>query len=152
MSAVGKVPHFSPLLFLLLRTFIGLVKINTALLSLVHTNLVHYTCMSTSHWWHCAVFTYDCRALLWDFAHGANEDVLLHVIIISSISDEFVLRVFLSFRFEKIFCLVFCSGYLPTLVLINLLLMTGDCWIETSNMFNYMAGLKMKVSEYFRGG
>ena len=51
------------------------------------------------------------------------------MILISTISDNFVLRLYLRIRLDKIFCLVFCSGY-HTLVLIDLLL---------------------KVSEHFRG-
>ena len=61
------------------------------------------------------------------------------------------LRLYLPIRLDKILCLVFCYCDL-TLVLIDLLLMTGDCWMETSNMLNYMVVIKIKVSENFRGG
>ena len=57
------------LLFLLhiQGTSIGLVRTNHALLSLADTNLVQYTCMCTSHWRSCGVYTYwtqQCRGLL----------------------------------------------------------------------------------------
>ena len=46
------------LFFFLQGTSIGLVRTNHALLSLVGTNFVQYTCTCISQWWSWAVYTY----------------------------------------------------------------------------------------------
>ena len=52
---------------LLQGTSIGLVRTNHALLSLVDTNFVQYTCTCTSHWWSCAVYI---QGLNWVMPHS----------------------------------------------------------------------------------